>query len=190
MYMFFNFQSILENSELKMMEEVGLMQSILEELSEEQISLSEYGHLVDEALEGDANNWVAHLYASTFWRISGHASRAIECLRHAYALADPRHKYMPALGLAAGSQIYGATADGGVALCTSARLSSDVADTTGAGDAFIAAVGFAIACTPEAPLGKVMAFASAVAACKCTALGARSGLPQDAAASAALCILA
>ena len=97
---------------------------------------------------------------------------------------------MPALGLAAGSQIYGATADGGVALCTSARLSSDVADTTGAGDAFIAAVGFAIACTPEAPLGKVMAFASAVAACKCTALGARSGLPQDAAASAALRILA
>ena len=100
MYMFFNFQSILENSELKMMEEVGLMQSILEELSEDQISLSEYGHLVDEALEGDPNNWVAHLYASTFWRISGHASRAIECLRHAYALADPRHKYMPVLGLA------------------------------------------------------------------------------------------
>jgi len=94
------FVSILENSELKMMEEVGLMQSILEELSEDQISLSEYGHLVDEALEGDPNNWVAHLYASTFWRISGHASRAIECLRHAYALADPRHKYMPVLGLA------------------------------------------------------------------------------------------
>uniref|UniRef100_A0A7S0VHX1 Carbohydrate kinase PfkB domain-containing protein n=1 Tax=Polytomella parva TaxID=51329 RepID=A0A7S0VHX1_9CHLO len=52
---------------------------------------------------------------------------------------------------------------------------SAVVDTTGAGDAFVGtlALGLALGLSPPATLR----LAAAVAACKCTALGARAGLP-------------
>lgn len=50
-----------------------------------------------------------------------------------------------------------------------------VADTTGAGDSFIGSVlyGIVTGMTPE----QMMMLGAVVAACKCTALGARPGLP-------------
>ena len=50
-------------------------------------------------------------------------------------------------------------------------------DTTGAGDAFRG--GFAAAClrTPDGDIEDALAYANAVAALNCRALGARSGLP-------------
>ncbi|KAI3526539.1 hypothetical protein L1887_05796 [Cichorium endivia] len=53
---------------------------------------------------------------------------------------------------------------------------SELVDTTGAGDAFIGAILYAI-CT-EKPPEKMLAFAAQVAAISCRALGARSGLPR------------
>lgn len=51
-----------------------------------------------------------------------------------------------------------------------------VADTTGAGDAFIGSLlyGLTTGLAPEA----MLRLGAAVAACKCTALGARPGLPR------------
>lgn len=63
-----------------------------------------------------------------------------------------------------------------VTVASAARLSSSaVVDTTGAGDAFIGSILYCIAMgiEPERSLG----LASVVAACKCTQLGARPGLP-------------
>ncbi|KAK7396478.1 hypothetical protein VNO78_17516 [Psophocarpus tetragonolobus] len=54
---------------------------------------------------------------------------------------------------------------------------SELIDTTGAGDAFIGAVLYAI-CSNFAP-EKMVCFAATVAASKCRALGARSGLPYS-----------
>lgn len=51
-----------------------------------------------------------------------------------------------------------------------------VLDTTGAGDAFIGSVLYGL-CTGMTPPG-ILALAAAVAACKCTAIGARPGLPM------------
>ncbi|XP_074268711.1 uncharacterized protein LOC141592053 isoform X2 [Silene latifolia] len=53
---------------------------------------------------------------------------------------------------------------------------SELVDTTGAGDAFIGAVLFAV-CTNMSP-EKMLPFAAQVAACSCRALGARTGLPR------------
>ncbi|RVW53748.1 hypothetical protein CK203_068978 [Vitis vinifera] len=53
---------------------------------------------------------------------------------------------------------------------------SEVIDTTGAGDAFIGAVLYAI-CT-NMPPEKMLPFAAQVAAAGCRALGARTGLPH------------
>ncbi len=49
-------------------------------------------------------------------------------------------------------------------------------DTTGAGDAFIGSVLYGVS-TGMAPPA-ILQLASVVAACKCTALGARPGLPH------------
>lgn len=51
-----------------------------------------------------------------------------------------------------------------------------VADTTGAGDAFIGSVmyGITMGLSPE----QILKLGAVVAACKCTMLGARPGLPQ------------
>lgn len=49
-------------------------------------------------------------------------------------------------------------------------------DTTGAGDAFIAAVMYGI--VHAFPLPDLLKFASLVAACKCTEIGARAGQPR------------
>lgn len=54
--------------------------------------------------------------------------------------------------------------------------SGAVADTTGAGDAFIGSVVYGIT-TGMAP-ELILQLGAAVAACKCTALGARPGLPR------------
>ncbi|WIA37423.1 hypothetical protein OEZ86_014348 [Tetradesmus obliquus] len=50
-----------------------------------------------------------------------------------------------------------------------------VADTTGAGDSFIGSVMYGI--TTDMSPDKIMLLGAVVAACKCTALGARPGLP-------------
>lgn len=50
-----------------------------------------------------------------------------------------------------------------------------IEDTTGAGDAFIGTVLYAV--TQGMPHDKMLKLAAVVAACKCTALGARPGLP-------------
>ncbi|KAI4350288.1 hypothetical protein L6164_004757 [Bauhinia variegata] len=55
---------------------------------------------------------------------------------------------------------------------------SELIDTTGAGDAFIGAVLYAICA--NFPPEKMLPFAASVAAAKCRALGARSGLPYRA----------
>lgn len=49
-------------------------------------------------------------------------------------------------------------------------------DTTGAGDAFVGALLFGIC--RGLPPERMLALAAAVAAAKCTALGARRGLPR------------
>jgi sugar/nucleoside kinase (ribokinase family) len=51
-----------------------------------------------------------------------------------------------------------------------------VADTTGAGDAFIGSVLYGI--TTGLQPQQMLQLGAAVAACKCTALGARPGLPH------------
>lgn len=71
--------------------------------------------------------------------------------------------------------------DGSSAFETSSCAIPDelVVDTTGAGDAFIGALAFAIACPSifsKAPLGGVIGLASIVAAIKLQKFGARSGL--------------
>ncbi|XP_010684806.2 uncharacterized protein LOC104899332 [Beta vulgaris subsp. vulgaris] len=53
---------------------------------------------------------------------------------------------------------------------------SELVDTTGAGDAFIGAVLYALCA--NMPPEKMLPFAAQVAACGCRALGARSGLPR------------
>jgi sugar/nucleoside kinase (ribokinase family) len=58
----------------------------------------------------------------------------------------------------------------------------NVVDTTGAGDAFAAAIAYGFACRWD--WGEAIRFANAVAACATTALGAQSALPTwDAATS-------
>jgi sugar/nucleoside kinase (ribokinase family) len=59
------------------------------------------------------------------------------------------------------------------ALCPA--LQEAVADTTGAGDAFIGSVLYSLALGLSRP--QMLQLASVVAACKCTELGARPGLP-------------
>lgn len=57
-------------------------------------------------------------------------------------------------------------------------------DTTGAGDAFIGSVLYGICCGMSLPA--MMRLAAVVAACKCTELGARPGLPNRSQLSNAL----
>ncbi|KAJ9528646.1 hypothetical protein QJQ45_020380 [Haematococcus lacustris] len=79
----------------------------------------------------------------------------------------------PAGGLPAGAAVLMAE----VMLAAPAGLPEDaVVDTTGAGDAFIGSVLYALA--HGLPLPKMMQLASLVAASKCTQLGARPGLPH------------
>lgn len=59
-----------------------------------------------------------------------------------------------------------------------------VLDTTGAGDAFIGTMCYCIA--TGKPMQQALQLAGVVAACKCTALGARPGLPHRAELAAAL----
>eukprot|EP00798_Chlamydomonas_sp_ICE-L_P024090 gene24090-9664_t len=67
-----------------------------------------------------------------------------------------------------------------VAKVTVASIASmpkgSVVDTTGAGDAFIGSVVYGLA--TGMPMPQVLKLAAVVAACKCTALGARPGLPM------------
>ncbi len=53
-----------------------------------------------------------------------------------------------------------------------------IEDTTGAGDAYIGSVLYGI--TQQMPLDQMMMLAALVAACNCTALGARPALPYAA----------
>ena len=55
-------------------------------------------------------------------------------------------------------------------------LQEAIEDTTGAGDAFIGTILYGI--THRLPHDKMLQLAAVVAACKCTALGARPGLPH------------
>jgi len=55
------------------------------------------------------------------------------------------------------------------------RLQGAVVDTTGAGDAFIGSVLYGLAMGLDRP--RMLQLAATVAACKCTAIGARQGLP-------------
>jgi sugar/nucleoside kinase (ribokinase family) len=72
-----------------------------------------------------------------------------------------------------------------VLLAPAAALSQDlVVDTTGAGDSFIGSVLYGL-CTGMA-LDRILQLGAVVAACKCTALGARPGLPARAQLSAEL----
>jgi len=73
-------------------------------------------------------------------------------------------------------------AEGSLARCNGREVRSpgfivDCVDTTGAGDAFRG--GFAAACLrmPDAEVDVVLAYANAVAALNCRALGARGGMP-------------
>lgn len=59
-----------------------------------------------------------------------------------------------------------------------------VVDTTGAGDAFIGSILYGLA--TGMPVQRAMQLASVVAACKCTALGPRPGLPHRANLAASL----
>ena len=54
-------------------------------------------------------------------------------------------------------------------------LQEAIEDTTGAGDAFIGTILYGI--VHRLPHDKMLQLAAVVAACKCTALGARPGLP-------------
>lgn len=56
------------------------------------------------------------------------------------------------------------------------RLQGAVVDTTGAGDAFVGGLLYGL-CNGIPP-PRMLALAAAVAAAKCTALGARAGLPH------------
>ncbi len=72
-----------------------------------------------------------------------------------------------------------------VHVATAAGLPPDaVADTTGAGDSFIGSVMYGV--TTGMPADKILLLGAAVAACKCTALGARPGLPRREQLAAAL----
>ena len=63
-----------------------------------------------------------------------------------------------------------------VTVSQAARLPADaVVDTTGAGDAFIGSILYGLA--TGMPVRRAVQLAAVVAACKCTALGARPGLP-------------
>ena len=73
----------------------------------------------------------------------------------------------------------------GTSVCT-VLLQEAVQDTTGAGDAFIGAMQYAI-CKGLQP-DRALRLAAVVAACKCTASGARSGLPKREAVSKRLLI--
>ena len=55
-------------------------------------------------------------------------------------------------------------------------LQEAVEDTTGAGDAFIGTILYSI--IHSLPHEKMLQLAAVVASCKCTALGARPGLPH------------
>ncbi len=57
-------------------------------------------------------------------------------------------------------------------------------DTTGAGDAFIGSVLYGLVSGMAPP--RILQLAGVVAACKCTALGARPGLPTQQQLSAGL----
>lgn len=94
-----------------------------------------------------------------------------------------------AAGYAMGSS--GGSGGGGVAVAQSASLAATVTastaarlpagavvDTTGAGDAFIGSILYGLA--TGMPVRRAVQLASVVAACKCTALGPRPGLPRRA----------
>jgi sugar/nucleoside kinase (ribokinase family) len=51
-----------------------------------------------------------------------------------------------------------------------------VVDTTGAGDSFIGSIIYGL--VTGLPLDRTLQLGAVVAACKCTALGARPGLPR------------
>lgn len=61
-----------------------------------------------------------------------------------------------------------------------------IEDTTGAGDAYIGSVLYGI--TQQMPLDQMMMLAALVAACNCTALGARPALPYAADITASLLV--
>lgn len=72
-----------------------------------------------------------------------------------------------------------------VTASTAARLPEGaVVDTTGAGDAFIGSIVYGLA--TGMPVQRAVQLAAAVAACKCTALGPRPGLPRRSNLSASL----
>lgn len=69
------------------------------------------------------------------------------------------------------------TLSGRLHVGTAEKISqSELVDTTGAGDAFVGALLYALCA--EMPPERMLPFASQVAACGCRALGARSGLPH------------
>lgn len=72
-----------------------------------------------------------------------------------------------------------------VTVATAAQLPAEaVVDTTGAGDSFIGSILYGLA--TGMPVQRAMQLGAVVAACKCTALGARPGLPRRSNLQAAL----
>lgn len=86
--------------------------------------------------------------------------------------------------------VFGRTPDHQISICMASELiqgfkrkgfcipwlQEAVEDTTGAGDAFIGTILYGV--IHKLPHDKMLRLAALVAACKCTALGARPGLPH------------
>ena len=113
------------------------------------------------------------------------AAAAAEAARNADAGAGSR--YQAAAAAASTATAAAAVADthnappiaAEVLVAPAAALDQSlVADTTGAGDSFIGSVIYGL--TAGLPLDRTLQLAAVVAACKCTALGARPGLPRRA----------
>ncbi|PRW59942.1 pfkB family carbohydrate kinase [Chlorella sorokiniana] len=99
----------------------------------------------------------------------------------AAANADASNAAGYAMQNEAGGSSAGAAAEvvASVTVSQAAQLPAEaVVDTTGAGDAFIGSILYGLA--TGMPVRRAMQLAAVVAACKCTALGARPGLPRRA----------
>ncbi|KAL0041970.1 hypothetical protein WJX79_010631 [Trebouxia sp. C0005] len=80
-----------------------------------------------------------------------------------------------------------ATVTAGIIVASAACVPQEaIEDTTGAGDAYIGSVLYGI--TQQMPLDQMMMLAALVAACNCTALGARPALPYAADITASLLV--
>eukprot|EP00794_Sanderia_malayensis_P018275 gene18275-20098_t len=100
MYAYDHLKGIQLKDSLANSSEKGLIAILPTITPDQQISLTEFGHIVHKSLQKNATSWVLLNLAAIYWRITGPTVNAVDCLRRALHYSPRQHKDIALVSLA------------------------------------------------------------------------------------------